>query len=78
MALTLGLKKVYYSNGNLKAKLYFNEKGVLDGTTLEYYPNGNKRYHVKVENGVAVKGYVYDIEGERRKMTPQDFSDLGL
>lgn len=76
--VNVGAKKIYYSDGNLKAKLYFNDYGILDGTTLEYYPDGNKRYTVKVEEGVAKKGYVYDLEGERRKMTPQDFSDLGL
>ena len=76
--INIGSKRVYYTDGNLKAKLYFNENGILDGTLIEYYPDGNKKLSVKVENGSAIKGYLYDRAGEREKMTVQDFSKLGL
>lgn len=76
--INIGAKKIYYSNGNLKAKLYYNDKGRLDGTIIEYYPDGNKRYSIKVEDGLAIKGDIYDSKGDKEKMTVQDFADLGF
>ncbi len=76
--LNVGSKKVYFPNGNLKAKLYFNENGKLEGTAQEYYLNGNKRYAIKMENGQAKEGYVYEKNGDRKKMHAQDFDELGF
>ena len=76
--INVGTKKVYYPNGNLKAKLYFNEQGRLDGTAIEYYGDGNKKFSIKMENGLAKEGYLYERNGDRRKMNPQDFVELGF
>lgn len=74
----IGNKKSYYSDGNLKAKLHYNDEGVLDGTQKEYYSNGNLKYVVKVDNGKAKSGRIYGINGDQRKMTVEDFDKMGL
>lgn len=74
----IGNKKSYYSDGNLKAKIHYNDDGLLDGTQKEYYPNGNLKYVVKVENGKAKSGRIYGIKGDQRKMTVEDFDKMGL
>ena len=76
--INVGSKKIYYSDGNLKAKLYFNENGKLEGTIQEYYPDGNKRYAIKMEDGTPKEGYIYEKNGDRRKLNPHDITELGF
>ena len=65
-------------HGNLKAKIRFNDKGNLDGTTQEYYGNGNKKFSVRMNNGLVRDGYMYTRSGDRRKMNAEDYDKLGL
>jgi len=74
----IGNKKSYYRDGNIKAKIHYNDDGLLDGTQKEYYPNGNLKYVIKVDNGKAKQGRVYGIKGDQRKMTIEDFDKMGL
>ncbi|MBA1438206.1 MAG: toxin-antitoxin system YwqK family antitoxin [Epsilonproteobacteria bacterium] len=78
MGQPIGNKKSYYRNGNLKAKIHYNDDGLLDGTQKEYYSNGNLKYVVKTDNGKAKSGRIYGIKGDQRKMTIEDFDKMGL
>lgn len=71
-------KTVYYPNGNLKAKIHFDDHGRLHGTSKEYYADGNLRYNIKMDANRALKGHLYNRNGDRKKMTVNDFALMGL
>ena len=62
----------------IKEKLYITSThSGSDGTFIIKSLRPGK-YSVKVEDGVGKKGYLYDQKGDRKKMGPEDFADLGI
>jgi len=78
MDIPVGTKRVYFPDGNMKARINFNDKGQMSGSAKEYHKGGLLKYTIKLENGKAIKGYLYDKRGNRTNMTSQDFTKMGL
>ncbi len=76
--IPVGTKRVYFPDGNMKARINFNDKGQMSGTAKEYRKGGLLKYTIKLEDGKAIKGYLYDKKGNRTEMTSQDFNNMGL
>ena len=55
----------YYNNGNIKAKIYY-ENGRRHGDCTYYYENGNMRYQCKYKKGErSGKAVVYNDKGKK-------------
>jgi antitoxin component YwqK of YwqJK toxin-antitoxin module len=78
MDLPTGTKRIYFPDGNMKARINFNDEGQMNGSAKEYYKGGLLKYTVKLLNGKAIKGYLYDKRGNRSNMTSEDFRKMGL
>jgi hypothetical protein len=49
-----------FDNGNLSQKIFYNEKGKLDGEYIAYYESGKTKYIANFENGKCVMPFFYN------------------
>ena len=71
------VKKEFYPNGKLKAEVLF-KNGKAEGIGKGYYENGNLNIEITYNNNKAIKGYMYDTDGRKTKMTNAHFKKTGI
>jgi len=67
-----GVQKEYYESGQLESERTYRD-GERNGVLKKYYKSGDLMKEVLYKNGKGISGYLYDLDGKKRKMTDAHF-----